>query len=183
MVLVEGESDRQAIEALASRRDRDLDAEGVDVLAMGGATNVGRFLARCGPQGLDLRLAGLCDVGEEPLFARGLDRIGLGPIGGRADLERAGFFVCDLDLEDELVRALGAERVVELLEAQGELASFRTFQRQPAQRARPVEHQLRRFLGTRSGRKVRYGRLLVDALPTDRVPAPLEGVLAATGPG
>ena len=33
------------------------------------------------------------------------------------------------------------------------------FQRQPAQRERPVEAQLRRFMGTRSLRKIRYGRL------------------------
>jgi hypothetical protein len=51
-------------------------------------------------------------------------------------------------------------------------------QRQPAQRGRPVEDQLRRFLGTRSGRKVAYGRLLAEALDLGRVPRPLEGVIA-----
>jgi len=37
---------------------------------------------------------------------------------------------------------------------------------------------LRRFLGTRAGRKVRYGTLLVDALDLDRVPPALDAVLA-----
>jgi hypothetical protein len=32
-------------------------------------------------------------------------------------------------------------------------------------------------MGTRSGRKVRYGRLLVEALDLNRVPRPLDGVL------
>jgi hypothetical protein len=33
-------------------------------------------------------------------------------------------------------------------------------------------------MGTRSGRKIRYGRLLVEALDLDHVPRPLDGVLA-----
>jgi predicted ATP-dependent endonuclease of OLD family len=37
VVLVEGLSDRHAVEALARRRGRDLVAEGVEVVAPGGA--------------------------------------------------------------------------------------------------------------------------------------------------
>ena len=37
---------------------------------------------------------------------------------------------------------------------------------------------LRRFLGSRSGRKARYAALLVEALEPGREPAPLAGVLA-----
>jgi hypothetical protein len=37
---------------------------------------------------------------------------------------------------------------------------------------------LRRFLSTRKGRKIRYGSLLVEALGTDRPPAPLADLLA-----
>ena len=62
--------------------------------------------------------------------------------------------------------------------AQGELGSLRRFQRQPAQRSRPIEAQLRRFLGTRSGRKLKYARLLVQALDLGRVPEPHDWVLA-----
>ena len=52
-------------------------------------------------------------------------------------------------------------------------------QKQPVWRGRPVEDQLRRFLGSGARRKVRYAALLVDALELERMPAPLDGVLAA----
>jgi hypothetical protein len=93
-------------------------------------------------------------------------------------MEALGFYVCVADLEDELIRALGAASTEEVVEAQGELHSFRTFQKQPAQRKKTVEEQLRRFLGTRSGRKSHYARTLVEALDLDRMPRPLELVLA-----
>jgi hypothetical protein len=70
VVLVEGASDQVALEALAERRGRELAAEGVAVVPMGGAGNVRRFLELFGPRGLDVRLAGLCDVGEEGDFRR-----------------------------------------------------------------------------------------------------------------
>jgi hypothetical protein len=178
VVLVEGASDQVALEALAERRGRDLGAEGVAVVPMGGAGNVGRYLERFGPQGLDLRLAGLCDAREEGDFRRGLERAGLGANLGRAGMESLGFYVCVADLEDELIRCLGAARVERVVEAQGELGSFRTFQRQPAWRTRRSQEQLRRFIGTHRGRKVRYARLLVDALDLTSVPRPLDRLLA-----
>ena len=55
------------------------------VVPMGGATNIGHFVSRFGPGGYGVRLAGLCDLGEEPVFRRGLD--GVGP-----------YFVCVADL-------------------------------------------------------------------------------------
>jgi hypothetical protein len=178
VVLVEGLSDQAALEALAERRCRDLDAEGISVVPIGGAQSVGRFLERYGPAGLDLRLAGLCDVGEEGEFKRGLERAGLGTDLTRTDLELLGFYVCDADLEDELIRALGAASVEQVVDAQGELRAFRTLQKQAAWRDRPVEEQLRRFMGSGGRRKIRYGRLLVAALDLDRVPRPLDRVLA-----
>jgi hypothetical protein len=178
VVLVEGVSDRLAVEALAARRGRDLAAEGVSVLAMGGAHSIGRFLDRFGPRGLDVRLAGLCDAGEEDDFRRALERAGLGADLSRADMERLGFFVCVSDLEDELIRSLGATSVEEVVRAQGHLGSFRTLQKQPAWRGRPAEEQLRRFMGSGGSRKVRYAALLVEALALDRVPRPLDRLLA-----
>ena len=94
-------------------------------------------------------------------------------------MERLGFFVCVADLEDELIRCLGPDVVEAVVAAQGELRSFRSLQRQPAHLGRPVDQQLRRFLGTRSGRKAAYARALVDALDLERVPRPLDGVLAS----
>lgn len=178
VVLVEGISDQRALEALARRRGRRLDAERVSIVPMGGAQAVGSFLARFGPRALDVRLAGLCDAGEEGDFQRGLERAGLGSALSRADMERLGFYVCVQDLEDELIRSLGAAAVEEVVEAQGDLASFRTFQKQPAWRGRTTHEQLRRFLGTHRGRKIQYGTVLVDALDLARVPRPLDGVLA-----
>jgi hypothetical protein len=177
-VLVEGVSDRLAVEALAARRGRDLVAEGVAVVAMGGAHSIGRFLDRFGPRGLDLRLAGLCDAGEEDDFRRALERAGLGPGLTRADMERLGFFVCVADLEDELIRSLGVAAVERVIEAQGGLGSFRTLQKQPAWRGRRPEEQLRRFMGSGGSRKIRYAALLVEALALDRIPRPLDRLLA-----
>jgi hypothetical protein len=170
-----------ALEVLAERRGRALDAAGIAVVPMGGATNIGHFLDRFGPRGLDVRLAGLYDVGEEGFFRRGLARAGLGADLTRTGLEAVGFFACDADLEDELIRTLGAAAVERVVEAQGELGSFRTMQRQPAQRGRSTEEQLRRFMGTRSGRKHQYAPLLVDALDLARTPRSLDRVLAYVG--
>jgi hypothetical protein len=178
IVLVEGVSDRLALEALARRRGRNLDDDGVSIVPMGGATNVGSFLNRYAPQRLDVRLAGLCDAGEEGDFRRGLERAGFGSKLTRAEMERLGFFVCVADLEDELIRALGVVAVERVIEAQRELEAFRTFQREPHWRARTSEEQLRRFLGTHRGRKIQSAALLVEALDLTRVPRPLDGVLA-----
>jgi hypothetical protein len=177
VILVEGMSDRAALETLAGRRGRTLEADGISITAMGGATNIERFVDRFGPRGLDVRLAGLCDAAEEGHFRRALERAGLGSGLSRPGMEALGFFVCTADLEDELIRALGTDAVERVIEAQGELRSFRVFQRQPAQQGRSPQRQLRRFMGTRSGRKSQYARLLVDALDLGRVPRPLDQVL------
>ena len=178
VILVEGLSDQAAIRSLAARRGRDLEREGVFVVPMGGATNIGHFLDLFGPAALGVTLAGLCDEREEGDFRRGLARAGLHPGPDRAGLERLGFYVCVADLEDEMIRSLGTATVERLITDQGELTQFRTFCRQPAQRNRTREQQLRRFMGTRSGRKIHYGQVLADALDLARVPRPLDRVLA-----
>ncbi|ONK14627.1 hypothetical protein STBA_54120 [Streptomyces sp. MP131-18] len=177
-VLVEGVSDQVALEALAARHGRALGAEGIAVIPLGGATSIGRFLSLLGPQGLDVGLAGLCDAGEEGHFSRALERAGLGRGLARADMEPLGFYVCVADLEEELIRSLGAASVQRVVDARGDLRAFRIFQKQPAQRERNVEQQLRRFMGTISGRKSRYARSLVDDLDLTRVPRPLDRLLA-----
>jgi len=182
VVLVEGASDQAALQTLAGRYGRDLNAEGVSVVPMGGATTIGHFLDLLGPNGHDYRLAGLCDAGEEGDFRRGLERAGMGIHLTRDDLESVGFFVCVADLEDELIRALGPDAVVEIIDAHGELGSLRILQRQPFHRDRTIEQVLWRFMGSRSGRKSIYARLLVEALDLDRVPQPLDGVLEYVKP-
>lgn len=177
-MLVEGVSDQRAVEALARRRGRDLDAERVSVVAMGGATNLGHFLRRLGAPAAEVRLAGLCDAGEESGFRRSLERAGLGSSLTRSDMERLGFYVCVADLEDELIRAVGVPGVERVLDNAGELELFRKFQKQPPWRGQPDTEQLHRFLGTQSGRKIQTAALLVEALDLNRVPWPLEGLLA-----
>jgi hypothetical protein len=177
VVLVEGPSDQRAVEILARRLGRDLAAEGVTITSMGGATNITRFLmqhaAADGP-----RLLGLYDCAEQWHFRRGLARAGYGDgLDGDA-LERLGFHRCVTDLEDELIRALGTDAVLQVLEAHGDLPSFRILQRQPAHRGRPEAAQLRRFLGTHSGRKLEYAGLLAEALDLARIPRPLRLLLA-----
>jgi hypothetical protein len=178
VVLVEGISDQIALTALAARHGRDLEAEGVSLVPIGGAHAIGRFLTRLGPQGSNTRLAGLCDAGEEAVFRRGLERAGFGSNLTRHGMEQMGFYVCVEDLEDELIRALGPTGVEEVLDSQGDLGSFRTFQLQPAWRGQSVDRQLRRFMGSADQRKLRYARLFVEALDLSRMPAPLDGVLA-----
>jgi hypothetical protein len=142
---------------------------------MGGATSIRHFLAQ--HAGNDVRLAGLCDAAEEGWFRRGLEHAGYGRPRDRCDLEALGFFVCDADLEDELIRALGTDAVETVVDEQGELGSFRTLQKQPAWVGRPTHKQLRRFMGSGGSRKIRYARLLVEALDPGAAPRPLAGVL------
>ncbi|WP_346095558.1 TOPRIM nucleotidyl transferase/hydrolase domain-containing protein [Streptomyces olivaceiscleroticus] len=170
-VLLEGPSDLAAVEALAARRGRDLDAEGVCVVPMGGAMSVGRYADLLGPPGLGLRLVGLCDENEKRFYDRALQRV-------RDPAPHPHVFVCRRDLEDELIRALGAAGVEEIIQAENDLRAWQTFLHQPAQLGRPRQQQLRRFLGTKKGRKIRYGRLLVEALGPEQVPAPLDDLLA-----
>lgn len=167
-VLVEGTSDRLALEALARRRGRDLEAEGIAVVPMGGYGNLPRALEQYG----GLRLAGLYDAGEERHFLRALG------CADRAELERAGFYACTRDLEDELTRAMGPEAMERVLAEQGELRGFRTYQKQPAHRDEPLAEQLYGFMWNR---KQRYAVLLVEALDLERIPRPLERVLAYVG--
>jgi hypothetical protein len=132
---------------------------------MGGAHAVGRFAARLRAEQPGVRLLGLCDQREEPVFRRALEDV----------------FVCSRDLEEELIKAVGPAEVEMLIERLGELGAWRSFQRQPAQRQRPVDAQLRRFVGTHSGRKAVYARALVEACPPERVPPPLAELLAHIG--
>ena len=178
VILVEGWSDQAAIDTLARRRGWDLRTEGILTLPIGGVTNLGAFIQVLGASGLGLRLAGLCDAADEDYARRTLERAGMGTHLTRTGLEAMGFFVCEADLEDELIRALGTTAVEAVLNAQGELNSFRKFQEQPAQRGRSLNAQLRRFMGTRAGRKVRYGSLLIDAIDLAHVPRALELVIA-----
>jgi hypothetical protein len=149
MILVEGTSDRIALETLAAR----LRLERPEIVVLGGAHAIANYIPLAPP---DARLVGLCDATEEPVFRRYLEEV----------------FVCEPDLEGELIRALGTDRALALADP-----SFATLQKQPEYRDQPLETQLRRYLSGRSGNKLRYARLFVEALDLDRIPAPLQGVI------
>lgn len=161
VVLVEGESDAVVVRSLAQRRGLDL-----DVVAMGGVTNVRRYAAElaAGPDGVVL--LGLCDAGER----RYLESL---------DPPLSGVFVCDRDLEQELIRSLGPPAVLAALDEIGDLGRFRTFQAQPEWRDRPVADQLRRFAGSGSGRKVLLAARLGGRLTRTTTPGCLDSLLAA----
>jgi len=177
-ILVEGISDQIAIEALARRRGRDLDAEGIVVLPVGGAQAVARYMQELGPTGEQLNLAGLCDADAAHTFRRAMTKAGVGDPQSTSDMAAVGFHLCVEDLEDELIRAVGTHRVEAVVDSQGDLGSFRKLQNQPEWRGRPTADQLHRFFRAGARRNLRYARLLVEAVELDRVPRPLDAVLA-----
>jgi hypothetical protein len=160
IIAVEGISDRSVLEQLAGRQGRDLAADGIEIVPIGGAHAIRRFVASLAP-GTVVR--GLCDENEAHVFRRVL-----------ADVS-----VCVPDLEGELIRALGVDGVEGVFASSGGLHSFRMFQQQPAQRGRPVEAQQHRWLRSSSTRFYRYLGLLVEALDLERLPQPLADVLRA----
>lgn len=164
-VLVEGASDRAAVEALAVRRGLDLAACSAVVVLMGGAGGAHRAVTAAVAASADV--CGLYDVGEQRFVASALVRTGLATAGDRAELAVLGFHACERDLEDELVRALGVEATLAVVEALGDRDRFRTFSSQPEWRGRPVTDRLHRFFGTTSGRKDRYGYALAAATPVE----------------
>jgi hypothetical protein len=167
LILVEGDSDRIALETLAIRLGRRLEAQGVDIVSMDGVTNLGAHLKRFTA---DCSVVVLCDDRESATVRRVVESAGL----AKVHIE-----VCVADLEDELIRAIGPAGVQQVIDGEGELSSFRALQQMPAQRARTVDEHLRRFVGSKSGRKAKYARLLVNALDLARVPEPLTRTLAA----
>ena len=158
LILVEGTSDRVALETLATRTEVRLPR----VIDLGGATNVLK-VAKGFP---DLRIIGLCDVAERRFFER-------------AGISGGNLFLCDRDLEDELIRALGIAGTEAVIDSEGDRRPLTTLKRQPAHRDDRPEDRLRRFMGTTSGRKAKYGVALVNALNLTRIPAPLRALLEA----
>ncbi len=177
VVLVEGESDRIALRTLAKLRDQDLAGSGVEVVAMHGITNTRRFAREYGPRGRGLAMAGLYDAPEESKLRHGLAAAGMPEALSPGGPARLGFHCCTADLEDELIRALGEEEVVEVIATAGERRSLERLTQMPAQRDWTRSAVIRRFLGSQSGRKARYAELLVEALGPDRAPTPLRAVL------
>lgn len=176
VILVEGPSDVASLRALAASRGLDEDQHGFELVSMGGVTNIRHHLGRLAADHPRVRTAGLCDGPEEHFVARALRAQGLA-VESRGDMERLGFFVCDRDLEEEVIRALGPQTAEAMLEELGLLDRFRTFQRQPEWRDRPLHDQLRRFAGVASGRKVLLAERFAEQLTTANTPRPLAALM------
>jgi hypothetical protein len=168
VVLLEGRSDVAAVRAVAGTLGL---AEGaVRLVDMGGVTGIQRQLRalRAEP---DVRVLGMCDAGEVAVVVRALD------VRGETDLGEHGFTVCRADLEEELIRALGVERVLAVLDRLGLSHRLATLQNQPAWRGRLLAEQLHRFAGTTAGRKELLAGALAAELTADEVPAPLRDLV------
>lgn len=174
VVLVEGPSDRIALETLAHRLNFDLAAAEIRVLDIGGVTNFRAQLTCWGPRGMNQRLAGLCDQGEATVVLRALAASGVAPGVTLDTMAAHGFFVCQGELEDELLAALGVPALLQVIERHGDLPRFRTMQRQLVYRTAPLDVQVR-YLMTQ--KKIAYAADLIYALDLNRVPAPLSAVL------
>ena len=160
VVLLEGRSDVAAVRVVATTSG--LPADTYRLVDMGGVTNIRRQLAALG----NAQVLGMCDAGEAFVVARALQV-------DEAELAGHGFSVCDADLEDELIRACGPDRVLDVLDRLRLSERFATFRNQPAWRGRPLPEQLHRFVGTTSGRKSLLAAALAAELEADQIPAPL----------
>lgn len=178
VILVEGQSDKYALEAVAAKKKRNLDADGVTIVAMRGAGVIATFLSLLGPDGLKLKLAGLCDAKEESKWAQALESHGMGSKLNRAAMSAIGFEMCDGDLEEVLIAAVGEKTTLAIIDAQGDKAEFNSFAQQPTQKPKPVPQQLHDFLHLR-GRNITYAPLMVDAIDAAKLPAALERVINA----
>ena len=177
IVLVEGVTDALALTLAARRLGRDLPAEGVSIVPIHGAHAIDRFLRRLAAEKPGTKLAGLYDAGEEDVIRAALRRAGYGPNLDRDGLERAGFFACISDLEDELVRAAGEANVWRLIELEGDAQPWHTFRKQHAWHGCPVDQQFRRFIRSVSDRNRRYIRAIVESIDPSRLPRPIRLLL------
>ena len=177
VVLLEGPSDVAAVRAVAAAYGLTPRAHRYQLVDMGGVTNIRRHLLAVRTGSAPVRVLGMCDAGEAPFLLRALQVDADGP-QHEADLAEQGFYVCDADLEDELIRAAGPERVLAVLRRLGLQGRLATFQRQPAWRERALHEQLHRFAGTTSGRKTLLARALAETLAPAEVPPPLRRLVA-----
>lgn len=180
VVLLEGRSDVAAVRAAA--RTAGVDLSGVRLVDMGGITNVRGHLVALARDGFTadgsgaVQLLGMCDAAETRFVESALAATGQW-VRDASDLPSAGFFVCVADLEDELLRALGTTRALEVLGRLGLSDKLDALRHQPAWRDRPLLEQLHRFAGVASGRKELLAGELTAELAGEELPEPLRLLL------
>ncbi|WP_291084234.1 hypothetical protein, partial [Dietzia sp. UBA5065] len=102
----------------------------MQLVDLGGVTNVRRGLHRALADRPGAAVLGLCDAGEVRFVERALAEIGFA-VRDASDLPAYGFFVCQADLEDELIRALGPARTIEVIDRLGLGPKLAALQQQP----------------------------------------------------
>lgn len=175
VIFVEGDSDRIALASLASRLGRDLDAEGVSIVTLGGSGLLKHYLQLLGPLGLGTSVSGLCDQDAEANWAATLTAAGIPAVVGA--LPASGFFVCRVDLEEEFIRTLGLPTVQAVITQRGDDAAFAQFQTSPKISTLSLPDQVRKFV-----HQVEYAAPLVAALPLPAAPQPLLDLLGLVQP-
>lgn len=108
VMLVEGVSDRILVRRVSELLGIDLDRAGVVVLELDGAGSFPAAYGLLGPEGFDVPMVGICDEDARETWA---EAVGVEP----AELEGAGYVVCDPDLEEAYIDRLGVDVVVEML--------------------------------------------------------------------
>ena len=168
----EGRSDVAAVAVLCAARGLDPADGSFALVDMGGVTNVGHHLARLRTAPGRPQVLGLCDAPEERFVVRAPGSARASWSTAATTSPRLGFVVCDRDLEDELIRALGPARV-ESRWSSGWVSSSSSVPSSASRSgaaARSTD-QLRRFAGTASGRKALFARGLAEELtPTTHRP-------------
>lgn len=167
-MLVEGITDELALRLAAGRLGVDLSAAGVSIVPTNGAHAWSGFLMRLVAAEPQARFAGLYDAGEEAVISAALRRAGL---------DRAGFFACHADLEDELIRSAGESTLSRLIEREGDAQPWHTFRKQQAWHGRPMDRQFRRFIRSVSERNSRYIRAIVETIDPSSLPEPIRRLL------
>lgn len=178
---MEGRTDELALTLAARRSGRNLEAEGLSIVVINGVHAIGRYIALLA-EAPEAKLAGLYDEKEEQIVRAALERAGYGSELDRVQLERAGFFACSADLEDELIRAAGEALLLRLIEAEGDAQPWHTFQSQRQWRGRPFDQQFRRFIRSVSGRNSRYIRAVIETIDPAQLPRPLRLLLEYVSP-
>ena len=174
VIFVEGFSDFLAVRTLAETLGVDLDAAGASLLSLEGADLLKHYMALLGPQGLNVRIRGLCDLDKEAEWIQTLSDAGLS-IDDRTELNAVGFQVAEVDLEAELVTALGEQGTETVIAEADATNSLETFRQQPANAGLEGRDLLLAFIRKR---KIKWAPLLAAAISSTEVPTPIADLLA-----
>jgi len=173
VAFVEGVTDYQAVRVIAATLGRNLDAEGIAVVALDGAASLTTFLQIMGPQGLKLAVGGICDADYEVDWCNYLTAAGL-PASNRHGLNALGFYVSDLDLEDELIAALGTTAAQVVFANDGATQRFQHYTGQAAHQGKSLHEQIRGFVQTK---KAYWTPRLAAAVTEASVPPSIKDLL------